>query len=118
MSATSLIGYPHVSRVHIKKKITSSGEHIFKVPSCNPWGVSSVQLYINGAASVTVSTNDHSEEDYTANTAGEASEFVDWSYGSATTSGKYIIQQPHHYLKFTVTCPTPVTDYVSIVVRV
>jgi hypothetical protein len=118
MSATSLVGYSHVSRVHVKNKITTSGEYVYKIPSCNPWGVTSIQIFIAGGASVTVSTNDHTDEDYTANTAGEASEFVDWSYGVATTSGKYVLQQPHNYIKITATCPIVGPDYVSIVVRV
>jgi hypothetical protein len=117
MAGTSLIGYYHTPRVHFKKKITVTGDTVVMIPVTNPFGVTSIQLYINGGASVIVSTNDHTQEDYEANTAGEAAEFVEWSYGSTTTSGKYTLQQPHNYIKFAVICPTG-SDFVSVVVRV
>ena len=107
-------GFNYTPRQYCNVKLTSTGSVIRHIPINNPWGQTSISVYISGIASVTLRTNPHTKEDYDANADGEQSEFIDWPEGTISASGKYVLQQPHNYLQIDVTITS---GYVRVIIE-
>jgi hypothetical protein len=107
-------GFNYRSQQQKNIKIIATGVSTYDVPVFNPWGQTSISVYISGTASVTLRTNPHTKADYDLNADGEQNEFIDWPEGAVSTSGKYILQQPHNYLQIDVVITS---GYVRVVIE-
>ena len=107
-------GFNYLPQQQKKIKVTATGVSTHHIPVSNPWGQTSISVYISGIASVTLRTNPHTKTDYDTNADGEQNEFIDWPEGAVATSGKYVLQQPHNYLQIDAVITS---GYVRIVIE-